>query len=44
MKNTRRFNALRLTLLPATATAAVLMACASTPPMNNAAVSEAQAL
>lgn len=42
MKNTRRFNALRLTLLPATA--AVLMACASTPPMNNAAVSEAQAL
>jgi outer membrane protein OmpA-like peptidoglycan-associated protein len=41
MKNTRRFNALRLTLLPATA--AVLMACASTP-MTNPARSEAQAL
>lgn len=41
MKNSRRFSALRLTLLPATA--AVLMACASTP-ANNAALSEAQAL
>lgn len=41
MKNTRRFSALRLALLPATA--AVLMACASTP-ANNAALSEAQAL
>lgn len=41
MKNTRRFSALRLALLPATA--AVLMACASTP-VTNPALSEAQAL
>lgn len=42
MKNTHpRFSALRFALLPATA--AVLMACASTP-MTNATLSEAQAL
>jgi hypothetical protein len=41
MKKTCRFSALRLALLPATA--AVLMACASTP-VNNATLSEAQAL